>query len=682
MNSKFPIDVINLYQNLNSSVVENYDEEIRNISTICQGIDSSDLDEKYKNFFKSCCNTVLGNHELEKSILDGYIEETPFQKLMEDNQSYYNEFLGQNYKTSYANPAFAAEIFGLEEGRILSYIYSIIKSTYKNAFKHDIFSLWKSCVIFLNVYEQIASGKHTVKSLKKSIYDFKLSILDEELNLNIKENFTPENDFYNQIVQKSDLNDVRYLFRFGMYVSENEVKTAQFLSGYDDDKLDTLTDTIVNGYVEGFIRDNKDMSKRHNVRIACVLGQERITEKIIEKLKNHKLNGFIFEVDTTSYNKQFEYDLQFANALYLDEGYSKHHIANLEAAYENNSAMVRDYSGILLVEKFGEEPFSPVPNDKRLTLSKDQLAILNNQRNKSNQISKTYIPEEERSFCIVAFPIPEIGDNFEEIFEDIMKINMLQNSKYEPVQQSIIDALDKGDYVHVKGKGSNETDIRVSMHKLEEPEKQTNFVNCVADVNIPLGEVFTSPLLSRTNGTIHVEDIYLDGFRYYNLKMVFEDGYIKDYSCTNFDDDKKNREYIRENLLLPHDSLPMGEFAIGTNTLAYSVAQKYGIMDKLPILIIEKMGPHFAIGDTCFSWSEDNAVFNSDGKEIIARDNELSLLRKTNLDKAYTNKHTDITIPYSSLDSIHAVTGEGERIAIIEDSKFVVSGSEILNKYL
>ncbi|HQB50115.1 MAG TPA: hypothetical protein PLW33_05505, partial [Candidatus Cloacimonas sp.] len=58
---------------------------------------------------------------------------------------------------------------------------------------------------------------------------------------------------------------------------------------------------------------------------------------------------------------------------------------------------------------------------------------------------------------------------------------------------------------------------------------------------------------------------------------------------------------IYQNLLLPHHTLPLGEFAIGTNTTAYQMARKYDILPRLPILIIEKMGPHFAIGDTCFS---------------------------------------------------------------------------------
>jgi len=124
----------------------------------------------------------------------------------------------------------------------------------------------------------------------------------------------------------------------------------------------------------------------------------------------------------------------------------------------------------------------------------------------------------------------------------------------------------------------------------------------------------------------------------------------------------------------------MGEFAIGTNTTAYVMVNKYNIADKMPILIAEKMGPHFAVGDTCYSWSEDTPVYNPDGKEIVARDNEVSLLRKMDVNKAYVGCHTDITIPYEELGLIEVIKIDGSRVAIIEDGRFVLAGTEELNR--
>ena len=102
----------------------------------------------------------------------------------------------------------------------------------------------------------------------------------------------------------------------------------------------------------------------------------------------------------------------------------------------------------------------------------------------------------------------------------------------------------------------------------------------------------------------------------------------------------------------------------------------------LPILIAEKTGPHFAVGDTCYSWAEDVKVYNPDGKEIIARDNSISILRKEDPSKAYFQCHTDITIPYDELGSIVVVAKDGTETEIIRDGRFVLPGTEILNEPL
>jgi len=186
-------------------------------------------------------------------------------------------------------------------------------------------------------------------------------------------------------------------------------------------------------------------------------------------------------------------------------------------------------------------------------------------------------------------------------------------------------------------------------------------------------------MLKGTNGLLHLEEIFLDGLKYINLELLFKDGYIAEYNCSNFDEESKNKKYVEENLLFPNKTLPLGEFAIGTNTLAYVIAQKHNIVPILPILIGEKMGPHFAVGDTCYSWAEDSPVYNPNGKEIIARDNEVSILRKEDVSKAYFSCHTDITIPYAELDKIEAVTASGDRVLIIDDGRFVLKGTEELN---
>ena len=311
-----------------------------------------------------------------------------------------------------------------------------------------------------------------------------------------------------------------------------------------------------------------------------------------------------------------------------------------------------------------------------------QLPAYIDMKTELRTITQRYIPGNERSFTIMDFPVPEVGSRFPEIFEDTLRVNTLNSEEYGRIQQYLIDALDQGDYVKVNGRAGNETDLVIALHELDDPDAQTNFENCVADVNIPVGEVFTSPRLRGTSGLLHVKRVFLEGYEFRDLKITLKDGYIDSADCGNFEDPEENRRYIDENILFHHPTLTIGEFAIGTNTTAYVMARKYGIEAKMPILIAEKTGPHFAMGDTCYSFEEDNRVFNPDGKEIIARDNEHTLVRKTDPSKAYYGCHTDITIPYDELGSITVLKRGGGETALIRDGRFVLPGTEPLNEPL
>ena len=64
---------------------------------------------------------------------------------------------------------------------------------------------------------------------------------------------------------------------------------------------------------------------------------------------------------------------------------------------------------------------------------------------------------------------------------DTVKINTLSNEKYRVIQQRLIDALDQGEAVRIRGTAGNGTELTVRLHELQHPEKETNFENCVAD---------------------------------------------------------------------------------------------------------------------------------------------------------------------------------------------------------
>lgn len=645
-------------------------------------LDINDIPITYVSYFKDMINWNKRLSQLALKIEQSPLHTWSLEELRTLNLSLYQELKPKEYCSSYCNPVYAKSKLGTF-GSTLSALYyrmkCLIGYVYKGELKH-IYALNK---LVLSAYELFKLGSINLNQLREVIKCDSIEHAKDNYQYQVESTMNPKKDFLTNKILSADLDDLKYLYTFGVYVSPNEEQIARFLASFTEERIKEMAIHIVKAYISGFARENKDINLRHTVGIKSILGQERLTREILYELKKNGLIGHINDIDSTEYNKQVDYDHKFDVALYLNEETTLIWLEKLkEAVYECKDFM-RDYSGSLCIERFGEEPFDPIINDARFILDIEQNRYYQKFLSDYREIIETYVPEIECSFSIIAYPTPEIGENFEAIFEDICSVNSLDSAEYQSIQHGIIEVLDKGTCVHVKGKGENMTDIIVQLGILEDPIKQTNFVNCVADVNIPVGEVFTTPVLEGTKGTLHIENIYINNYRYSDLKVYFEDGMIQDFSCTNFDSIEENRRFIEENLLFPYKSLPLGEFAIGTNTLAYAVAKKHNIQDKLPTLITEKMGPHFAIGDTCFSYVEDHSIYNPlDNKEIIARTNTVSELRHTDLSKAYTNLHTDLTLPYDSLDFINIHTDDGDVIYIIRDGRFVLSGTEKLNEAL
>ena len=553
--------------------------------------------------------------------------------------------------------------------------------------------------LLIEIYNKFEEEKQPqLESLKEIFYWYASDYCDVFAADRIKDQIDPERGcFIVNMIMNEDLSDLRYLYRMGEYVGVNERETAAYLNSLSQEKIDKMADTFSEGYRIGFVNTGKDLSKKSVVNIYYAMGFERIVKKAIENFAKMGLKPSIFRTSHSvitrgrnsqigffniSGNKQYVYDHRDDIGLVMDKQYVERKLEVMRTTYEQNKEIAAGYAGPAVIDIFGEKTFVPQAKPEAVKLSEKQEELLVAMNGRAGRLTNEYLPGDERSFTIISWPVPEIGEQYHEIFDETIKINTLDYKLYQKVQQTMIDALDKGEYVKVTGSGENQTDLKVMLHPLADPAKETIFENCVADVNIPVGEVFTSPVLEGTEGTLFVSKVFLHGLPYYNLKISFKEGKITEYTCTNFDSEEENKKYIFDNILHNHQTLPIGEFAIGTNTTAYAVAKKYDIADKYTILIAEKTGPHFAVGDTCYSWAEDVKVYNPDGKEIIARDNSISILRKEDPSKAYFQCHTDITIPYDELGSIVVVAKDGTETEIIRDGRFVLPGTEILNEPL
>lgn len=666
------------------------------VSRIREMMDEETVEEKFRDYFRTVGAFVLLIDETNQKLRSGSFEKYSMEELAAWNAKLYEDILPDVYDRSYGNPAYATEKLGAEYGPVLSALYAEIRGAIAYVYEQKIEYLDILFELFVEIYNQFEEGP-VVKNVQDTIYWYASDYCDVFVADRILDQVDASRSFATDIIRKSDLTDLRYLYSFGEYISASEIRTARHLLELDESVIAKMADVYTEGYRIGFVNTGKDLTKKKSVNIRYVLGFERVVKKAIENFEKMGLSPVIYRSGVSMLtkrqhlkigyygaiaNKQYEYDHRDDQALFLDKKFVERKLEVMQTTYEHCKDLARVFAGPACIEMFGEEPFVPEVKEEVLTLNEKQQELSVSFDSRQSQLVNTYIPGDERSFTIIAYPVPEIGDKYEEIFDEIIRINTLDAKVYEKVQQTLIDALDQGTCVRILGRNGNCTDLTVQLHALKDREKETIFENCVADVNIPVGEVFTSPVLEGTNGLLHVSKVYLNELQYQDLKITFANGMIADYSCKNFERELENKEYIKEHVLHRQATLPLGEFAIGTNTTAYVAAKKYGIEDKMPILIAEKMGPHFAVGDTCYSWSEDIKVYNPNGKEIIARDNSVSILRKEDVSKAYYHCHTDITIPYEELKRIYVITADGKEISLIENGEFVLPGTEILNEPL
>lgn len=602
------------------------------------------------------------------------------------NHSLYEDIEGKAYETSFANPAYCATQFGAENGQYLCWYYVRFREAVTAACEKDQYEILKRMELFLQLSQVLFGEEEKARFLKENLYYFIHDYEEERMEKAVRCMLLPEeSDFFMDIIMESDFSDTDYLYRYGEYVSDNEIKMAGYLASFPEEELRKMAETYTEGYRKGFEIAGIDLSKKKTVQLRYHLGFEPMMRQAVLLFREMGLEPVIrrgISIQSTSPNKQCAYDHRFDDALYLNRAIVKQRLELTEAIYEKYKEEALAYAGPAVLEVFGEKLFVPKVKKESPSYTKEQEQLSVEYKREYALIQNRFIPQDMYSYTIIAYPIPEIGEKFEEIFHETVRVNTLDVDVYRDIQQKLIEALDEGEYVRVTGRGDNHTDIQIRLHTLDDKSKQTNFENCLADVNIPVGEVFTSPVLAGTNGVLHVTQVYLNELRYENLEFVFRDGMVTEYSCTNYESEEESRRYIKENVLYNRDTLPIGEFAIGTNTTAYVMGRKYGIEAKLPILIAEKTGPHFALGDTCYSMSEDVVLHNPDGREIIAKENECSVLRKEDISKAYFNCHTDITIPYDELGDIIVHTGEGKEIALIQKGRFVLPGTEELNHVL
>jgi len=679
---------------------ERHELAIERINSVC---DKCETDDMYYPYFNQVALFLRSVDGVLVASMEGSFYKTSMNKKIQINKDLYIDLRPKYYENNYLNPSYAVRRFGKEMGQVLSAIYAEIRSCIIYAYSQNYEQVLIREELFLEIYNMFVSARQEMDKAPEAKYviesyrAFAFDYLDVMLQDSLRDSFANVDSLPKSIVMEGDLRDSDYLYDYGEYITDIEINMANYMATLPEEDITRMANTFTEGYIKGFAATGKDISIKKTVEVRYFLGFERVIRKAVENFRAIGLETIIHYsspsfmlgrsvirrgLECSMPNKQFESDHEHDKVLYFDHGFMERKLESYRDALDTIAGQASVYGGPAVVEGFGDKPFTPAENPDKTVLDPETRKLLTQYSARAGEILNRYVKGEERSFTIISFPTPAIGPEFDELFKETININTLNYELYRDMQQIIIDELDKASFVSIKGMNGNKTDLRVSLVDITDQNAETKFENCVADVNIPVGEVFTSPKLEGTEGVLHVKEVFLNGIQFVDLTIAFKDGIIDNITCGNYADEEANKKFLDTYLLFNHEFLPLGEFAIGTNTVAYTVTKKYGLEAIMPILIAEKTGPHFAVGDTCYSHEEEVDTFNPDGKRIVAKENRYSKLRDTDPEHAYFNCHTDITIPYDELGSLTAVSSDGKEIAIISEGRFVLAGLEELNKPL
>ncbi len=450
-------------------------------------IEEAAVDAQYKPYFEAAAKLILLVDEIKNKKEEGFFGEGSLDELADFNKKMYEEIEPENYKSSFANPTYAVNELGKEYGQMLCFIYSSLRSAIMDMFEGDLEVALIRCELLIEVYSLFEDEEGlSVENLKDIIYTFERDNSEIFMDVILGSKVDSSRDRVTKIVTESDLTDIRYLYKYGNHIGDNEIKMAEFLNTLSDEKIDEIASLYTEGYKRGFVATGKDLSIKSSVQLMYVIGFERIVKAAIKRFADMGLKPVIGVGDyqSTDMNKQYAFDHKQDAALFFDKAYMKRKLETVTAAYESRKELASKMAGPARLEIFGEKPFEPASTPEAIKFTPEQQELTANYQTEFTKIVRTYIKGEERSFTIISFPIPEFGDNFEEFFHETVKINSLDTEKYGAVQQVLIDALDKAEFVHITGRGNNKTDFTVAMHEMDDPSKETNCENSVAEVNI------------------------------------------------------------------------------------------------------------------------------------------------------------------------------------------------------
>ena len=336
------------------------------VTRIRQIAESPEVSGEFGEYFRSAANFLLLMLEAWEKAGRRWMESASLEELETWNLRLYEDLLGENYKKSYANPAFAAEKLGPGYGKIFSFVSAELRGMIVYAYEQRTEEMLICMELFLQLHAEFEGSEiPEADRLRDDVYWFVSDYSEITVAGRVREQIDPELSFARDIIMESDLSDPRYLYRFGEYISDTERKMSKFLAGLPQEEIDRIASVFTEGYRLGFLAAGKPLNKKKTVNIRYSVGFERIIRQAVKNFRDMGLESIIYRAAvsrvnmreankigyySSSPNRQYDYDHKGDAALFLDKAFAERKLGVLRTGQPRVGPEQRLGSGLGLLQ--------------------------------------------------------------------------------------------------------------------------------------------------------------------------------------------------------------------------------------------------------------------------------------------------------------------------------------------
>ena len=203
-------------------------------------------------------------------IAAGGLKNAELEELKRHNEICHIDLLGRAYEMSWANPAWAVKQLGKKFGQLLSAVSAELHSLPAFVYEQDLEAVTIRTELFLEIYCAFADAEREdtepeYEQIREIFYWFASDYAELTAEHAVAGSVDWEQDFARKIVMESDLSDIRYLFYYGEYITDDQWKLAEYLNGLPEEKIQKIADTYTEGYKKGFELAKKDLKCKKSV---------------------------------------------------------------------------------------------------------------------------------------------------------------------------------------------------------------------------------------------------------------------------------------------------------------------------------------------------------------------------------------------------------------------------------